>query len=156
MSSITYQIRNEAVEKLSADPNLHGDNLGFALQRIGETGAEILDVEDVSFWQISRTGEFMLCIAAHNNIRGPVKTIMHVGMNEIKEYIQALHEVLYLDIADISRETNINRLARKFLSENDELGASLHVPIFINGAVNGFVQFNKVGAIYEWSLEVRE
>jgi len=152
MSKTTYHIREDVIERLSTDPLLRGDNLGFALQKIGETSADILQVEDVSFWQLSRTGEHLVCIAAHNSVQGPSKTVMRINVSEIKDYIPTIQESLYLTISDMSGNTNIHRLARKFLQEDDDIRASLHVPFFVNGAFNGVVQFNQVGGTRNWSL----
>jgi HD-GYP domain-containing protein (c-di-GMP phosphodiesterase class II) len=155
MSKTTYYLRREVIEKLSTDPLLRGDSLGFALQKIGETSADILQVEDVSFWQISSIGEHLICIAAHNNANGPSKTVMRVPISEIKEYIPAMQENLYLALSDLSTNTNINRLVRKFLGEDDDVGACLHVPFYINGAFNGVVQFNQSTNPRTWSLSDR-
>jgi len=152
MSKTAYYIRKDVIDKLSTDPLLHGDNLGFALQKIGETSADILQVEDVSFWQLSRTGEHLICIAAHNSVRGPSKTVMRISVSEIKDYIPAIQESLYLTMSDMSGNTHTNRLARKFFEEDDDIRASLHVPFFINGAFNGVVQFNQIGDARHWSL----
>lgn len=155
MSKTTFDIRKDAVERLSTDPLLRGDNLGFALQKMGETSADILQVEDVSFWQLSRTGEHLICIAAHHNAHGPSKTVMRVNVGEIKDYIPAMQESLYLAISDTSRHTTINRMTRQFLQDEDDIGASLHVPFYINGAFNGVVQFNHSESARNWSLADR-
>jgi HD-GYP domain-containing protein (c-di-GMP phosphodiesterase class II) len=155
MSKTIYYIRKDVIEGLSTDPILHGDNLGFALQKIGETSADILQVEDVSFWQLSRSGEHLICVAANSITRGPSKTLIRISVNEIKEYIPFMQESLYLAISDLSRNTNINRLAQKFLQGGDDATASLHVPFYINGAFNGVVQFTQSGDTRDWSLSDR-
>ena len=152
MSKTAYYIRKDIIDKLSTNPLLRGENLGFALQMIGETSADILQVEDVSFWQLSRSGEHLLCIAAHDSARGPSKIMMRVNVSEIREYIPAMQENLYLMLEDLTRNTNLNRLARKFLHEDNDVKASLHIPFYINGAFNGVVQFNRVGFTRDWSL----
>jgi HD-GYP domain-containing protein (c-di-GMP phosphodiesterase class II) len=152
MSKTTHYIRKDIIDKLSTDPLLHGDNLGFALQKIGETGADVLQVEDVSFWQLSRTGEHLICIAAHNNTRGSTMTMKRIGIDEIKGYVPALQENLFLSLSDLSRNTSINRLASKFLQEGDDVRASLHIPFFINGGFNGVVHFNHSWSGREWNL----
>lgn len=152
MTNTAYQIRKEIIERLSKNPALRDDNLELALQKIGEASADLLAVEDVSFWQLSRTGENLICIGAYNKSHEHPRTITRIGIDEIRGYVPAIQEVLYLDITDLSHNTNINRLARKFLDENDDIRASLHVPLYTYGAFNGVVQFGQVGATREWNL----
>ncbi len=151
MSKNTYQVQKDVIERLAIDPILRGDNLGFALHKIGEICADILQVKDVSFWQLSKTGEHLICIVAYNNTSGPAKTMTRISISEIKEYISALQESLYLNVSDISRNTTINRLIRKFL-QTDDVQACLHVPLYVNGAFNGVVHFNHYESTRDWNL----
>ena len=151
MPKNAYQIQKDVIKRLSTDPILRGDNLGFALHKIGEISADILQVKDVSFWQLSRTGEHLICIATYNNTSGPAKTMTRIDISEIKEYISALQEGLYLNVSDLSRNTIINRLIRKFL-ETEDVQASLHVPLCVNGTLNGVVHFNHYESTRDWNL----
>ncbi len=149
MAKNAYQVRKDIFEKLSKDPILVGDNLGSALKKIGETSVEILQVDDVAFWQLSRTGEHLIRIDAYNG--DPSKNMIRIKIDEIKEYIHTMQELLYLSVGDLTRRTNLVRLVRK-VAQKDGLKASLHVPLYIDGAFNGIVQFNTTGDIREWSL----
>ncbi len=154
MSTKVSDNRLDAIEKLSRDPALAAaGDLETALRKIGQVSAKTLGIEEVTFWHFSQNGELLASIASHKvGRKTPIKS-KHIRTQQIKDYINALQNSLYMVVLDSSRKVKAGKLAQEFLRQ--EIGASLHVPIYIRGALSGVLQFNQLKKERDWSLADR-
>ncbi len=153
MSPKISKNRTNAIKKLANDPALSVGDLETALRKIGQVCAHTLGVEEVAIWQFSQNGENLTCIATHRTGRkGPVK-VKQVRTQQIKNYINAIQNGLYMVVLDSSQKIKPSKMADEFMRQ--EIKASLHVPIYVNGALNGVVQFNQLKVQRDWSLTDR-
>lgn len=151
MSTITSKNRTHTIEKLSLDPSLSTGDIETALNKIGQVCANMLRVEEVEFWHFSRDGEDLTNIASHRTRKKTTVKTKRVATQQIKEYLTAIQNDLYMVVLDSSHKTN--KVAREFLRQG--IKASLHVPIYINGALSGVIQFNQTKIKRDWSLSDR-
>ncbi len=140
--------RINVIGKLSRDPALIKGDIETALHKIGQVCAKGLNIDEVMFWQFSQNGENLSSIVSYKAGRkSPVKP-KKILTPQIKEYLNAIQNDLYMVVLDPSHK--INRMAREFV--NQEIKASLHVPVYVNGALSGVIQFNQLKKVRDWSL----
>ncbi len=138
----------DIIENISRDRTLMSGNIETALNKIGRVCAKILNLEEVTFWQFTQNGQNLTCITSHKvGAKSPAKT-KQVQTQEIKDYIKALQNGLYMVVLDKSQKAV--KSASGFLTK--DVKASLHVPIYIGSALSGVVQFNQLKTQRKWEL----
>jgi len=136
----------DVVRKIVRDQTMISGDFETALNKIGRTCAKTLNIQEVHFWQFTQNGEALTCIASHNADRKPPIKAAQVRTQQIKNYIKILQNNLYLVALDSTHKPL--KPARDFL--RPEIKASLHVPVYIGGALSGVVQFNQLKTKREW------
>jgi HD-GYP domain-containing protein (c-di-GMP phosphodiesterase class II) len=148
MTTKTPKNKAETIEKISRDQALISGDIETALNKIGQVCTKTLNIEEVTFWQFTQNGENLTCIASHKvGQKSPVKTKL-VRTQLVKDYVKSIQNGLYMVALDSSHKAA--KSASQFLRQ--EIKASLHVPIYISGALSGVVQFNKIKGQRDWNL----
>ncbi len=139
------------IQELSHDPTLLESDLETALHKIGQVCAKGLNIEEVVFWRFSQDGENFSCISVYKAGRKtPIKP-KPIRIQQIKNYIGAIQNVPYMMVFNSQHKNN--KTAREFLRQ--EVKTSLHVPIYVSGALSGAIHFNQIKTEGEWSLADR-
>jgi HD-GYP domain-containing protein (c-di-GMP phosphodiesterase class II) len=148
MSTKVVPKKAKITRNVSRDQTLVSGSVEIALNKLGRTCAKALSVEEVLFWQFTQNGDYLACIASHKTGQKTLAKTRKVRTQEIKEYIKSLQNGLYTVILDASHKTI--KSANEFLRQ--EIKASLHVPIYIDNALSGVVQFNQLKVQRDWDL----
>jgi len=150
MSSKTQSTRSDIIAALTTDSVVDGNSQDKAFRKIAQVCSKTLKVDEVSFWQFTRTSDTLVRITHETKPKSPTKS-KQVPSVRIKDYIKAVQERLFLMIVDTSLDERTTELCREFL--NKDIKATLHIPMHVNGMLVGVAQFNQLKTIRTWDLD---
>ncbi|MEW6403858.1 MAG: HD domain-containing phosphohydrolase [Chloroflexota bacterium] len=149
MSTITLNNRLQIVRGLSRDPALTG-NPETALRKIGQTATKVLGIDEVRIWNFSQSGESLTAVSTYKaGQKTPVKP-KHIRARQVQSYLNTVQNSLFLAVLDSSRKVKNSRMAQEFLRQ--EIRASLHVPLYVRGALIGAMEFNQIRKERSWTI----
>lgn len=143
----------DAIEKLSRDTALSKGGVEHALQKIGQLCVKSLDADEVIFWHFSNRGNSLTGIASHRSGKRTAPKPKSIPSTKIKNYIEAIQNSLFLIFRSTPKNSKLSGIARELLRL--EVRSSLHVPLYVNGALSGVVQFNQIKKERGWNLADR-
>src|SRR5437763_1147935 len=106
MSMKAPKNKAKIIEDISRDQALISGDITTALNKIGELCARTLKIEEITFWQFTQNGENLTCIASHKAGRKTPTKTKQVGIGDIKDYIKAIQNGLYMVALDASHKAD--------------------------------------------------
>lgn len=141
---------NQALVALARQCWTGQQRLEWALARICETAAAVLEVDRVNVWRLHPEHGVLRCIHAYDRRSGAHND---PGYDEAfdanNEYGRRLDEVRVIDAIDVHRDTGLATLRAYF--ERHQVASLLDAPVRGEGAMLGVVCHEQVGRPRSWS-----
>ena len=141
---------NQALVALARQCWTGRQSLEWALARICETSAEVLEVDRVNVWRLHPAHGVLRCIHAYDRRSGEHN---YPGYDEAldadSEYGRRLDEVRVIDAADVHRDRGLSTLRGYF--DRHQVASLLDAPVRGEGALAGVVCHEQIGRPRAWS-----
>ena len=142
---------NQALVALARQCWTGEQRLEWALARICETAADVLEVDRVNVWRLHPAHGVLRCIHAYDRRAG---THNPCGYDEAfdanTEYGRRLDEVRVIDAIDVHRDPGLATLRTYF--ERHGIASLLDAPVRGEGAMLGVVCHEQVGQARTWTV----
>jgi diguanylate cyclase (GGDEF)-like protein len=119
------------------------------LRRVLREDAATLDVERVSYWQLTGGGDAIECVALVRRSTGEIESGQNLDARQFPGYFHALRTAKPVVANDANAHPDTREFSESYLVPAG-IGAMMDVPVFVRGELVGVVCHEHVGGVRVW------
>jgi len=144
--------RNEVLLGLVSDGELFGGDLKAALRRITEAGAELANVDRVSFWWYGEDYESVTCWESFRRPTGTHGEGETLRSSDFPAYVAEHRAGVVIVAGDVRADPRTGEIPGEYWDRHG-IRALMDAPVWVGSRVAGLLSFEHVGGERAWTTD---